>query len=380
MKFIVNFIFLILLLAARFRPVLGSGGDGVQVFTLSSGTEIQLQAEFQRLKSAGIDRIMFRCFKNPGDTPFALLPERAETGVYFDSVREPVVSDLLPVIVRTAHARGLECHGWITSRKSMWILREHPEWEGSRHAIESRTQIPSGQLDIFEPAVQERLAAMYAELAATGVDGILIQDDFVSRQGDDLESRAWKAFAGREIDSGGWDGLFQTGSGHVKYRPLFHRWAFYKSRILAGILGRMIRELKIRVPGIAVSANIYYETVISPGLARLWLAQDLEALLETPVDRLAVMAYQDQMAVELGIPVETALNLLDRGRRRWVEGYLIPENSLLWKIQIADWNRGTPVDRRHLPRESSTSGLARIWVPYRGLDSLEIIYGAAELP
>jgi len=369
MKFLVNALMLSILAVTVICLPDSKALDAVQIFTLSSQSESEIRGEFQALKRAGVHTIIFRCFKNPGDTPFHVIPEKKPSGVYFSSEIEPVAAPLLSLIVSQAHALEMQCYGWITTRKSMWILEEKPQWEGSRISASTGKSVGSGQLDIFSDAVQDRLTGMLSAVSETGVDGILIQDDFVSRQGDDLDSRAWIQFSGKRFQPADLDRLFTFSDGQMEVKPLFYRWAYFKSRALAQILDRMIQPVKTAHPDLKIAVNVYYETVTAPGKARLWLAQDLEALLDGSVDLFAVMAYQHQMASELSMTPGAATSRLLKSRQRCIQGYLIPPDRLLWKYQSLDWKTGKPVPPSILEQiTDSIHGSPIVMVPYRNLE------------
>jgi uncharacterized lipoprotein YddW (UPF0748 family) len=369
MKFLVNAAALSFFLVVVICIPVANALDSVQIFTLTSRSEPEIRNEFQALKEAGVHTLIFRCFKNPGDTPFHVIPETTASGVYFPSETEPVAAPLLPLIVRHAHALDMQCYGWITTRKSMWILDEKPEWEGSRIAVLTGEAVGSGQLDIFLDAVQERLMHMLLAIAETGVDGILIQDDFVSRQGDDLDSRVWELFSGHRYQSSDFNRLFSIENKQAHYTPQYYKWAFFKSRQLTQVLERIIQPVKSAHPDLKIAVNLYYETVTAPGKARLWLAQDLELLLDTPVDQFAVMAYQHQMASELGITPVSATSRLLNSRLRCISGHLIPRERILWKYQSMDWQTKEAVPTSILDCiTEAIDGSPIVMVPYRNLD------------
>lgn len=343
----------------------------VQVFTFSSPDLAGLRGELKQIKAAGFNTIILRVFKNPNDRPYPFLPETEVSGVYYSSATEPVVSDVLTPVLQEAHRQGFRVFAWITTRKSQWILNARPDWDSPRMDIESGEWITGGHLDIFRTDVEHRLTEMLVELSRTGVDGILIQDDFVSRQFDDLNTTAWRQFHGRSFDSAALTDLFSHRRTSVSYRPLFHEWARYKSRTMAVILGRLVQRVKRASPQVRIAANLYYEGVTSPHHGRQWVSQDLEDLMTVPVDIWAIMAYQQQMSNELGIPLSAIIGKLQSGAQRLRNGYLIPESRILWKFQSQDWKTGDMIPERDWKMLMNAFASSQIAVvPYRGIQSI----------
>lgn len=371
MKRYVNIILVLVLIIFAGPSTRAAAFRAVQVFTLSSPDIAGLQGEFKQIKAAGFNTIIIRVFKNPYDSRFRFLRESAETGVYFESNSEPLVADVLDPVVREAHRQNLQVYAWITTRKSQWLLREHPEWDSPAMDPDKGVFKPGGHLDIYRNDVENRLTEMIVSLGATGVDGILLQDDFVSRQFEDLRSNAWRNFRGRSFRQSDIEELFDFDGRRVIYQPLFHQWARYKSKTLSAILSRMVRRVKTEFPEIQVYANLYYETVTAPQYGRQWLSQDIEDLSEVPVDGWAVMSYQRQMADELNLPVSSVAEMLKGAAQRLSSAYLLPESQIIWKFQAHDWKTGKLIDENEWFTLLKTFHPDRmVLVPYRGVSSL----------
>ncbi len=343
----------------------------VQVFTLDTPTETDLQQEFNALAARGVETVIFRSFKLPGDPSYPLLTENAASGLYFKTRAEPLVSDLLPIVIRCAHRADMQCFAWVTTRKAAWILKAHPTLESRRIDVKTGLTQPSHHLDIFRPDVSDRLQQILLDLAATGVDGILVQDDLVSRQGDDLYTNLWNDFSGETFNEAGRLSLFQTTENRTVYTPRYLRWAHFKSRAIAGFLTETLHRVKSEYPDIKIAVNLYYEAVTMPQHGRNWLAQDLDELMKAPVDYWAVMAYQRQMIKELEKKAVGVGQLLARASDILTSGYLIPEEYVLWKLQVQDWETREQVSQHELGIVLNLLSPERfVVVPYRGLRSL----------
>lgn len=330
---------------------------GVQVFSLESSDIPSLKSEFEHLKKSGFNTLIIRVFKNPGDSRYHFLPENHSTGVHFSSSTEPVVSDVLTPVLAAAHDLNMKVFAWITTRKSRWILAGNPDWDSPVMDPGTARISPGGHLDIYRPDVEKRLLGMLSELAATGVDGILFQDDLVSRQFEDFFTNLWRHFKGRPFQPNDLISLFNMSRKPVRYHAAYHDWARHKSRSLAGVLRRIVLHLKKNNPSLQVAVNLYYETVVAPHHGRLWLSQDLEDLASVPVDYWAVMAYQHQMAQELNLSLEQVAQRLKQADHNLRNGYLIPESKIIWKFQTQDWRTGTLTTREEWQR------FTRIFLP-----------------
>lgn len=371
MKRIVNLILVLLTAGSIFASTPDEPIKAVQIFTLDSPDIQGLIAELRYLKQAGFNTIILRVFKNPYDGAFRFVRETGSSGVYFNSRQEPVVADALTPVIKAAHSLDIRVFAWITTRKSQWILSERPDWDSSDLNLETGQRSPGGHLDVFRMDVQKRLMEMLAELSMTGVDGILLQDDLVSRQAQDFSSAAWRDYSGSTFQDRHLTTLFYPGP-QVKYKPDFFTWTRYKSKALAQIIQRFIRHVKSRRPDIKIAVNLYYETVLAPQHGRLWLSQDLEEMVSEPIDFWAIMAYQKQISQELNLTEKQIAERLVQARKYLTESLLIPDSALLWKLQLQDWKSNELVPVQDWSRLlESFSPNQYVLVPYRGRWSMQ---------
>ncbi len=370
MKRIVNVILLMF-----FTSGVHSGNEigpirAVQIFTLNSPDVTGLTAEFRQLKRAGFNTIIFRVFKNPYDGTFKFVQESRSSGVYFPTTQEPLVADALSPVITVAHSLDLKVFAWITTRKSQWILAEKPEWDSQSVNLDTGRPESGGHLDIFRVDVQKRLSTMLAEIVESGVDGILLQDDLVSRQNQDFYTNVWRNFRGSAFLASDLSSLFDFSRKPQRYQPDYYNWSRFKSRALAQVLKRLVMQVKAIKPQVAIAANLYYEIVASPSNGRQWLSQDLEDWITIPVDYWAVMAYQRQISRELKLSVEDVAEKLKTAQSYLIESYLIPESKVIWKLQVHDWATTELIPSEEFDRLLSvfTPGQFAL-VPYRGIES-----------
>ena len=342
--------------------------DGVQIFTTTAQNQHELNREFRRLKNAGISIVLFRCFKNPGDTPFAFKSEKVESGVYFESAINPTVSNILPIVVQTAHKNNMKCYAWITTRSSQWILGQHPQWQSHSFNFQTNTFENSSILDISNPNVLDHLSNTLKAVAKTNVDGILIQDDWISRQNDDLLGNFWTNFHKTTFQKQYLKLLFKKDGHSIKYLPLYYQWSRYKSQKLASTLQHLLSQVKSQYPDLKIAVNLYYETITKPSTGRAWLSQDLEDLLQfcPSIDYFAIMAYQQQMSRELKKCPDDIYRSLEKAYHILTADYLIPPEKLFWKIQVQDWRKGTIIPKPIILKfQKISQDSISIAVPYR---------------
>lgn len=340
MKHLVKLIIPLLLIGCSTSLVTSETLKCVQIFTLESRDVDSLHEEFKYLKDFGFNTLIIRVFKNPGDSPYQFLPEKHSTGVYFASSTEPVVSDILTPVLAAAHQLDMKVFAWITTRKSQWIRQAHPEWDSPVVDPVTGDVSAGGHLDIFRSDAGNQILGMLNELAESGVDGILLQDDLVSRQYEDFLTYSWLTYKGRAFQKNDLNELFNLANKPYRYRPSYYNWARHKSRSLAKALKYIVTELKKQRPCLKIAGNLYYETVASPQNGRLWLSQDLEEFASIPVDYWAVMAYQLQIAKELNLTLEQIAVKLQLVRQDLHNSFLVPNSKILWKFQTQDWQTG----------------------------------------
>ena len=347
---------------ALLQPFTGRRTVGAQVFVLQGKTRAAAAEELMEMARRGINTVIIRAFHSKGDryhqpvmtdapakagSPSVAL---AKEGVYFPTQAAPVVADLIGWVVDACHYYGMECYAWMNTRKARFGNTPR-EWDDRARDRKTRQVLPKQELDLFHPQVQAYLETLYRDLAATGVDGILFQDDLVYRLGDAHAPQARRALA-----------RLQTGTETDKKRD---RILLTMRRLMAA--GRAVK------PDLRFAANVYYDTLYIPDKAYQWLAQSLPHLADLSAEHLAVMAYQRQMMQELHKELPAVLNDL---ARMTVDAVRIGGRpGRCWmKVQTKDWQtgRGIPIQEvvattRTLlaaEPEGQADGIGIIFAPY----------------
>lgn len=313
--------------------------NAVQIFVFSSPDIDSLGDEIRALRSKGVDTLIVRAFQNQGDRPLISSLEIKEPGVYFETDEAPVAGDVISPIVDIAGPLGMKVFAWITTRRSDWLINRHPEWLEYKYDFTLGRSLPTRSLSIFQGGVREKLKALVGDLAATGVDGILFQDDLIMRFNEgfsNLASRLFLMETGMGVHP---DDLFIPSGSPGKaprFRPLFHEWCRWKSKELMAFQNELAGEARRINPSISIAANVYYESVLKPENGLAWYAQDVRQLLENGIDFLALMSYHRQIKSELSLNDEQLNAILEQvvGRAKELS---IDESRIIFKIQTTDW-------------------------------------------
>jgi poly-beta-1,6-N-acetyl-D-glucosamine N-deacetylase len=315
-----------------------------QVSYLPASTYEEAGQEFQRMRAAGFDTVILRVFQNPGDRFYPFATPRAAAGVYFVTDEAKVVDDILPELIPRARAAGLRVFAWMSTLslplEAPWDLR------GRRYDLVRGEIVAAERLDLFHPEVRRRLLTLFRDLGRYDLDGILLQDDLVLRHTEGYSAAAMGAYSlssGRFPDPVDFYADRHPGSPQVRsYSPAFWDWARWRNRALLQLAADLRTAARQTNPRLLVAINLMYEALSNPQGALAWLAQDFEATRDAGFDYLSVMAYQRQMAKELKVTPETAVDLIRQMVRDGLARMTDPA-ALLVKVQATDFDSRQPI-------------------------------------
>ncbi|MBI2570647.1 MAG: hypothetical protein HYV63_26895 [Candidatus Schekmanbacteria bacterium] len=359
---------------------------GVQVLRFGTRNRHELGELMSRWARAGIDTIIVRVFQNSGDRPLLSgpPPPRAPAlGVYFRSETAPTVDDVLGEILPMAATRGLAVYAWMTTRYLDWLTVRRPELRERVYDPDTGSLGQAPGACIFEPAVRAHLVALYRELAAYPIQGILLQDDLVLRQREGLAPAALGAFSdavGHPVTPGSLFGAFQGlgGDRHhlAKEGPSYAAWIDFKVRSLLDLASLLMRQARAVRPELRFISNLYYETLSAPANGRQWVAQDALAAKARAFDYLAFMTYHRQIADELGLGEAATLSMLTRMAAQ-AQAAIGDPNRVVLKLQTSDWRDHASVPVAELRRVMAALGSAGttslIYVPHEPDAPIEAI-------
>jgi len=283
---------------------------------------------YEDLRSLGVERVVFRVFEN--------MPEQ-EMGVTFKNRYRRPTKDLSQENGSLRKRLSIDSWAWMNTRSMAWEYRKDlmdpAEWPGKRAQEDAR-------LDLFNPAVVELIRGYYQDLARSGYQGILIQDDLILKRYEGLS--LW----GRKKISQ-WLGLPGEFMKPCPEDPADAvNWRRIKLSQVNRVLAQIVGDVHESRPGTRVGVNVYYECALKPKNGEDWYAQSIPELVWTGVDEIHLMAYHRQMMKELG----------------WSFGEMIPEyrrmldqalemagsEHLVVKIQTRDWDNAQSIPAEEL--------------------------------
>lgn len=356
-----------LFLAPRAAPGLASSSStgppkikAVQVLIIDTPDLESTRTRLQQYRKAGVDTIIVRSFHLAGDRPhLPAAPVALEAeGVYFPTSRAPVIKDILTPFTVICRQEGFRIYAWMVTRKAGFDNGTVPR--DVRYDPADGTLETSSDLDILNPAVEDYLKGLFMDLAATGIDGILLQDD--------LASRMAEGFTVSNLDR------FRTETGEVSlpYRHLrkvreddgrtylkadeaFDPWVRWKTRRIISLAKNLEYAARAVNPDIVVAMNLTYESITDPANGRLWLGHDLKSTLEDGPTYAALMLYHQQIRGELGMGLPEVLDLLERSLDD-LQRALENRSRVILKFQTRDWTTGQPI-----PPDELISALMTSW-------------------
>ena len=315
-----------------------------QVLLFKSSTYEELEKEMATMKASGVNIVIVRVFHNKGDRYHGFAAQsKQQSGVYFKSKIAPVIYDVLPKIIDIGHRHGLLVYAWMTTRRMDWKWSDAPKWRDKTYDLKTEDYTYSKGLDLFNQDFQDYLISIYREIAVSGIDGILIQDDLVYRHTEGFGDAAMLGYSNAFGFALRPENLYKDiyekdGKQYVRnYTPLFWKWVEWRNQHITLFLDNLIREAKKASPNIKIVLNLYYETVINPKNGLAWFSQDISSLKNVDIDYFAVMAYHRQMMKEKKLNLDGALNMISDITRTGLAA-IGNKDKLLMKVQSVDWD------------------------------------------
>jgi hypothetical protein len=176
-------------------------------------------------------------------------------GVYFKTNQAAVVRETVADAVRAAHQRGFKVWVRIPVRHLPWFKVPDQERDLRYDPVRKRLT-PTDALDFFNPSTLERLEQFDLDLAATGMDGFVMDEDPLIGPWEGLSP---KARAASDLDFG--EGLEperliapagpsgrKISAPEISGTPLFWKWTGWKNRQIVGHLAEVIKTVRDRYP------------------------------------------------------------------------------------------------------------------------------------
>ena len=207
-----------------------------------------------------------------------------------------------------------------------------------------RRSFPAFGRDLFDDREVADLVALYQDLAAYDIDGILFQDDLILKHNEGMGETAERLF-GSPIRPETFylnphpspDGSKYYAGG---YTDRFWEWSRFKAARLAAVEQAIVEGTRRAHPNLKFAVNLSYESVTRPDMALAWLSQDIDEFLENGTDYVFIMAYHRQIMREKGLsnPGEAG-GLLAEIASRAIPAVGEPSRIGI-KLQVMDWETG----------------------------------------
>jgi uncharacterized lipoprotein YddW (UPF0748 family) len=345
-----------------------------QIFYLDAKNLEEVEKKVKKLKSAGIDTLIFRVFQYKGGQIYPFATPGHEEGVYFKTEHAPVVDDVLGKLAEIVHRNGLEIFAWINTRYASYGPDNNPKYLCKRYNFETKKVEVARGLNLFHPDVLKRLEGLFRDLGRYPIDGILFQDDLILKHNEDFSIDASRAFL-KEFGFFPHPDLFyvepyksDNGKYYVRaYTDRFWSWANWKSRWLMNTALRLMTAARESNPNLQFGINLYYETVLNHSNSVAWFSQSISEALGKGFDYYALMAYHRQTMKELNMDRKKAIDLMGEVSEKAVKAIGDPSRVMM-KVQILDWKGYEVIPKGEVEEVLSAvlnhGGVSLAFVPY----------------
>lgn len=292
-------------------------------------TEQNLTMAIERMLASGINTVYLQAFSDDdgsGDIK----------SVYFYTKAAPVKANLFSHAVSKLQEEGnFAVYAWMPTLAAQWLTADRPE--DAVIAYEKKDEGWYHRATPFSPQVEQRLAALFTDLAAySNIDGILFQDDLYLNDFEDFSPSAKQAF----MQATG----FELTPEVLKNPEVMKRWTRMKTDALTNLtlkLSSVVREYR---PDAAIARNIY-PTLITEPESEEWLAQNYNQYLQA-YDYTIVMAYP-YLEKEYEAPVAwleklVTMALQDKNNAQ----------KTVFKLQTYDWNKSRWLSAKELKEQT----------------------------
>jgi hypothetical protein len=255
-------------------------------------------------------------------------------GVYFKTRQASVIRETVAGAVKAAHRRGYKVWVRIPIRHLPWFKVPGEERDLRYDPVRKRLD-PTDALDFFNPATLERLKQFDLDLAATGMDGFVIDENPLIGPLEGLGPKAQAAFlvdfgerleperllpvaasAGRKIPTPESSGT-----------PLFWKWTGWKNRQVLGQMAEVVKAVRSRYPLVDWVRVVPLSAVTQPQVA---LARSGIDLLEEKMHGFDYFAIASSVEAGSGNPfavLDRMMNLIGDPQRAMA---LVPITQARW--------------------------------------------------
>jgi hypothetical protein len=190
-------------------------------------------------------------------------------GVYFQTLKAPVVEDRFKVIVPAAHAKGMAVLASLNLHEPGWMTA-NPEWDITRADRTDQVFQPVGRVDVLHPDYQRFVGEVAQDLVRTDIDGLVVE----ARKAKGF-AEEWSPTSRRMFE----ETFGPSSDSHDQFvSPDAWRWAGWKMRNYLWFVTSLSQQLRQKRPGLLVAVAVHEQAVFFPADA---LAEYGEDGLET---------------------------------------------------------------------------------------------------
>lgn len=255
---------------------------GLQLSPRTLPDTVSIDQWMQGIHQAGVTMLVLDAGTRPG-----LGRDGVSAGAYFKTSWATTVKDVFGSAVPAAHRQGLAVFAAVSLRQMHWLDRQLGWNDVMMDRLTGRL-VASPALDLFHPAYQEYLIGFLVDLAATGIDGVLIRADAPSGPQEGFSPYALRGFernfavkldpttlvfpdttAGRVAPVRNGPPARQEGTQD------YWRWLGWKSRETITVLTQLRHAVRRRAPVLQFALELHREAVSDPMTALLYYGEDL---------------------------------------------------------------------------------------------------------
>ncbi|MDP8256516.1 MAG: poly-beta-1,6-N-acetyl-D-glucosamine N-deacetylase PgaB [Candidatus Alcyoniella australis] len=278
-----------------------------------------LEARLLELWRAGFNAVVLDVSLQPGAEGHALFAPAERGGLYFPARNAPLVGDLTTRLVQICHKYGLRIFARMSTLDSRWLVSAEPGVADVRFDLESGKLMRGQRLDPFSERALQLLEGMYEDLGATGVDGVLLADDWRIAELEGFGPAGLAAYNeayGEQLEPGSCF-LDQShdayGRIHVgRYSEAFGRFAELKSRRLMQIATRLHAAARRNNPRCGLILELDRSCLIDPQRAKARLGHDFGRAVQSEADYLLISLHHRRMQAELTLTGQQTFSLMRR--------------------------------------------------------------------
>lgn len=287
-----------------------------------------LEPWMQGLVRAGVTTLVLEAVTGDGTTP---------PGVYFDTGLAPVHRDIFGLVLPMARRAGLSVFALVPLQRLPWVDSQS-DWLNAVYDPAERRMRPSATVDLLNPAVQDRLVGLAADLTQSGVEGVLIrlseEKGFFAECGAAARKRFAAAFGAAPEPA---QLCSVTGRSLEAMPQEFWRWVGWKSQERLRLVERIREAMRQKHPHMVVALEVHPEAVTDPLRALIEYGEDLMSITQRGFDLVLAMPAGSTGAASYGGSNESAANGLNAFARWMSERAFDPRR--LWitnVVQIRD--------------------------------------------